>query len=602
MEETQDTAGVGVDNQSYSSPGLEGGHTKNGDRLMPDASQEGAAKTNVNPMSGEFGYYGTLDEGVESGLSPTDDPRDFVHDEEVGGPRRRGTDLLTHEKSVAAERELEEQSEANIFRIDMPCGRCIYQPKHPAGRELTIREEVCEEWAEEEGLVSSRAHDEDPREKISEQKLGDSFHYASELADEVDIPRHLVHKRLAAKIAPAIQVDTDEALPLKFNERPKDAFANPIGAFTAYEVLRDELLYEYPRTLEGVSHWHNTCSVRGVVTELWFPTDPRQYQAGMIEDADGNPAKFVVWKKSVEQRFSRERRQPQFGLLSYTLGHKIDMVAEGDLIEISSGSPSPYLDIISIACTQKTDLTVLERGDGPVRTWTDNISFEHSRDHNPTARFDRKKVTDDHSDGVPSLAQKRYRPQWEVMARHGDFDRSDPENQPPSNPAKRQGVSDKGWNFCETWTFPVSSWTPEWFLSREDVEVHDDERPFRVRAEADIPPVGTGGTEYERFTQAEFLEVFSEVENETDVEFSVADYVSAELVLTGSVPEGTIEVYTSIVGGYAAPCGEDSIAIVLRPDGDEGPKARRLYRIEGWEGRLRTAVEQMILEGSVQLA
>ena len=623
MEEKTDSAGVGVDEQTYSVPGLEGGVTKNGDRLMPEAQRESDTKTNVNPMSSEFGYYGELD-AVDSGIDPTADPRNYVFDDDEyfsDGPRRRGQTLEQQERADGLNAELQAQHESNLQETDIPGGRRVWQPKERESRESDIRHAIVEEHSQTDGLVSSRALEVEPRTLVSSSDLGEINEFAARLADELDYPRHVIAKRIAWKVAPPLDIEDGETvpmsvpaddgegeqtiqvakggdpLPLKFNDRPKDPFSNSISAFDAAINVQDELLYELPRTVEGVKPWHESCSIKARVTKLWNPNSASMRQAGMLEDSEGNKVKFVVWTRSDAEMYGRG----DFGLgvTAYTYHNSLPMLSEGDLIEIHRGSPSKYRDIISIAVTQKTDIHVIEEGEGPMRT-RHTTDYANSGGQNVEYWSHTKKVTDDHSDGVPTLAQKRYRPQWEVMARHGDFDKTDPENQPPSHPGKRRGVTDKGWNFCETWTFPVSSWTPEWFLARADVEVHSDDRPFRVRAEADVPPVGEGGSDYERFTQAEFLEVFAQIQEETNVEFSVADYVSAEMVLTGDVPGGTVEVYTSIVGGYAAPCGEDSIAIVLRPDGDEGPKARRLYRVEGWEGRLRSAVKQMILEGSSQ--
>lgn len=499
MEEAQDnTAGVGVDEQAYSVPGLKGGVTKNGDRLMPEAQRESDTKTNVNPMSAEFGYYGELD-AVDSGIDPTADLRDYVFDDDdyfSDGFRRRGQTLEAQERAEGLNAELQAQHESNLQETDLPSGRAVWQPKERESRESDIRAAIVEDHSNTDGLVSSRANDVEPRTLIDSSTLGEVNQFAARLSDELDYPRHIIAKRIAWKVAPALEIADGETvpmsvpaddgdgkqtiqvakggdpLPLKFNDRPKDAFANSISAFTAAQLVREELLYELPRTEEGVKPWHKSCSIRARVDQLWTPHSASQRQAGMLEDEEGNKVKFVVWERADAEMYGRG----DFGLgvTAYTYHNQLPMLCEGDLIEIHGGKPSKYRDIISIACNQQTDIHVLEHGEGPARG-------RHTTDYENAAPQDvgyykrAKKVSDDHSDGVPTLAQKRYRPQWAVMARHGDFDKSDPQNQPPANPAKRSGESDKGWQFCDSWTFPIRSWTPEWFLAREDVEVVGEE-------------------------------------------------------------------------------------------------------------------------------
>ena len=73
MEKTDNSAGAEISEHAYQVPGVEGGVTKNGDRIVGSKGQRMAAYTNINEQSSEFGFYGTQ-EGQDSGLTPTATP------------------------------------------------------------------------------------------------------------------------------------------------------------------------------------------------------------------------------------------------------------------------------------------------------------------------------------------------------------------------------------------------------------------------------------------------------------------------------------------------------------------------------------------------
>ena len=436
---------------------------------------------------------GRFDEDEEVNLDTSGEDADDEHPEEETYHRRVGSTLYAEELAWSQRKELEELTEARVHK------------KGEYKFEVTLNEKQAEldtKCHEEMKKYDSRPayekilDDIDPRDRLSQEQMAEVYKFSKKVLEQVGggVPRHGIARRMAWKIIDPIELPTEKQeitldatgetltmnmesvdIPLDYDGTFKDPFADPISIFNAANQVKDELLYELPRTAEGVSQYHNMASIEGRITQMWEPANKKQSHAFNMKDANGETIKVVIWEKANGKKH---------GLDSFNLTHLdwndhtgIPDLQEGDLIRIYDGKPSKWQDTLNIACVQDSLITVEEKAERSPSEDTDSSpgSKEDSlKSHNPTARFDRKTITDDYEDGGESLAKKRSRPVWAVKARHGDYDRSQahdgsgPKEEPPAHPEKKKGNSTTGWRLCQTWIFPKRM-CPDWWLDQENV-------------------------------------------------------------------------------------------------------------------------------------
>lgn len=509
--------------------------------MLPDPQREGAAKVDASgDMASEFGPYGeangvdtevgkmadprnwtestsafapgriadegipepqyegeypegTFDEDVEVDLESDDEPED--DEEERAYYRRLGSTLKAEEMARAQRKELEVLTEKRVHKqgernFDVTLNEKQAELDHQCHEEM---KEHDSRPAYEKIL-----DDFEPRAHVGQEKLAKIHKFAQQIVDQIGgISHRGVAKRIAMKVADPIDTPQKEKeitldatgetitiqvgtidIPLDYDGSFQDPFAEPISVFNAAMQVKDELLYELPRTADGVSEYHRNASVEGTITQKWDPAHPKQRDAFNMKDANGEIIKVVIWEKADGKKY---------GLDSFNLIHLdwndhtgIPELYEGDTIRIYDGKPSKWQDVLNIACTQDSLITVEERGEQFEEEIASGPTYEDYNGQNPTYYQETKKVTDTHDDGVTSLAHKRYRPVWAVRARHGDYDRSKaddgsgPKEEPPTHPGKMAGDTDTGWRFCNKWIFPMRM-CPDWWLEQNNVETVNNE-------------------------------------------------------------------------------------------------------------------------------
>lgn len=139
--------------------------------------------------------------------------------------------------------------------------------------------------------------------------------------------------------------------------------------------------------IKDISKWQWDVTIEGEVVVLWEPNDPAsQQQVGLVDDGSGQQCKVTVWNNSYED----------------TVLH------EGDRVRIIDGEPDRYNGRPTLAVSGRTEIQVLEEGDGPAP--------QGARWYNPP-RFDE--------------------PSMEEIARRRTYRHRNPERGFSANPNKR---------------------------------------------------------------------------------------------------------------------------------------------------------------------
>jgi hypothetical protein len=219
----------------------------------------------------------------------------------------------------------------------------------------------------------TKPREQDPREMISPDTLGEINRFANKIYNELDMPsRAVIAKRIAWKVAPKIDLDGD--IPVDYVGSFLDPFSPSTDDLTAAEQVRDELLYEFPTTKEGVNPSHKNASIRVTVSNMFQPNNSSQKQVFNAKDADGKTVKVTIWKNSDGDQNGPD--SPPFGLLSWNLNSSLPAISEGDELLIMGAKPSPYRDTINITATTDTDIIKFGRGDGETVAYKPPITEE----------------------------------------------------------------------------------------------------------------------------------------------------------------------------------------------------------------------------------
>lgn len=365
MEQSTNHTGAAADvaTDAYQSPGREGGYTRDGQPLAPTVQQSKAAKLESTNMTAEFGRNGVTD-SIHSGLSANADPSQYTTDPD-GEVRRLGQTLEQQERAEGLNAELDDIHDANVRWNDKPEGGSVWEPLADPDREADHQAEMMEY----DNDPDPRPHEEaDPQTLISPDQLADVNRYAAKLAERFDVSTAELSRRMSWKLAPMLEMP-DNGAPVGYrgtddDDHPIHVLTDPYkpkkyDALNAAQELRSELLYELPEHTEGIKASHSSVNAVGVVTKLFDPNRRDQVQVGRAEDADGREFGFCIFRDSVTERWAADNWK--------TPAH-IEMVGIGDTIQIDNAKPKAYKNIISLTVTSKSEVRVLERGDGPVIT------------------------------------------------------------------------------------------------------------------------------------------------------------------------------------------------------------------------------------------
>ncbi|MFC4407831.1 hypothetical protein [Haloarchaeobius iranensis] len=181
----------------------------------------------------------------------------------------------------------------------------------------------------ERGVLGSGGDpDVEPRERLDAETLGGVNRYGMHLAERFRGPTRASYvKQLAEKVA--CQNIGLTAAVLKTNEevaKGTDAI-QPIGTIAEWM---------------GHPKYSIQANVEAEVTTLYQPAAVNQQQVGVLEDGSGT-AKLTIWKRSKVRTVLRE----------------------GDRVRLLNCEVGWYGGQPTLACTSESEVSVLERGDGP---------------------------------------------------------------------------------------------------------------------------------------------------------------------------------------------------------------------------------------------
>ncbi|RCU44388.1 hypothetical protein DU504_16655 [Haloplanus salinus] len=177
-------------------------------------------------------------------------------------------------------------------------------------------------------------------------------------------------------------------------------------------------------------------STQGRVAILFENTHPGIKQAGVLQDDTGS-IRFAIWKKS-EWDETRPTPDPT-DVSGRTLirSHRFPELAVGDLVRAKNVVKGWYGDEATFETRRDSELTILKRAadDSKDDTATSETATTHER------RPRQRRRTDPKTTGTPI----------------------------PKNPIAY-------WRGSERWVFPITDWTPDWWLAQENVETVEQDR------------------------------------------------------------------------------------------------------------------------------
>jgi len=162
----------------------------------------------------------------------------------------------------------------------------------------------------------------DPRQGLSQAELAQVNKQAARIARRLrnGPSRAVVGRRLAERVA-AGQAITE-------------------AVFETVEAIQAEPGVVQP--IAAVDSWAYEATIEGDVAVLFEPASNSQQQVGYVEDESGQ-IKVTIWEKSQQGT----------------------VLSEGDRVRICAGKPGSFRGETTLAVTYDTEVTILERGDGP---------------------------------------------------------------------------------------------------------------------------------------------------------------------------------------------------------------------------------------------
>ena len=162
----------------------------------------------------------------------------------------------------------------------------------------------------------------DPRERLSQAELAQVNKQAARIAKRLGSgpSQAVIGKRLGERVAAGQEITE--------------------AVFETVEAIQAEPGVVQP--IAAVDSWASEATIEGEVAVLFEPASNSQQQVGYVEDESGQ-IKVTVWEKSQQKT----------------------VLSEGDRVRIYAGKPGSYRGETTLAVTYDTEVTILERGDGP---------------------------------------------------------------------------------------------------------------------------------------------------------------------------------------------------------------------------------------------
>ena len=249
---------------------------------------------------------------------------DYDWSREAGLDHPYGTTLEAEERRLAEEQELARQRDSALVAHEADVDRersCRVQTEREAS-------ERVRDFRERGVLGSGGDPDVDPREQLDTETLGGVNRYGMQLAERFRGPTRAAYaKRLAEKVA--CQDMGLTAAVLKTNED----VAKGTDAIQPIATLEEWM---------GHPKYAIQANVEAEVKTLYQPAAVNQQQVGVLDDGS-RTAKLTIWKRS-------------------NVG---TVLREGDRVRLLNCEVGWYGGQPTLACTSESEVSVLERGDGP---------------------------------------------------------------------------------------------------------------------------------------------------------------------------------------------------------------------------------------------
>jgi hypothetical protein len=287
----------------------------------------------------------SADDNLDRRLSPRTDSRgsewkyDFTRDPEMEPGRRRGETLAGQEKRLG--REAEQKRHGEVVRAG-----------HSAGDERAKASRMVEderEWHRYDVATEEAAAM--PLSWVEQADLTGTV--SDEVASQV--------RRQAGRIHERVEGSPSEGLLRRWIVERVRRGQDLIAAVD--DVHREAQRWNgATQTISTIRWGDRTATIEVEVKTLWDPKASSQKQVGIIEDDEGETAKFVIWKNSM----------------------KTCKLREGDRVKFEGIKVNVYSGQLALAVTSETTVRVLEEGDGPSRysckgnSWTGDTENEHS--------------------------------------------------------------------------------------------------------------------------------------------------------------------------------------------------------------------------------
>jgi hypothetical protein len=328
------------------------GATEGGQAMVTSKQRELDIETeqgeNVVYM-GDFDFAETGDDPYDWTCAIEDESRTLEQEERAAGVEAEFD--RHHERAHAAHKRGEEPGLANAV-----ASRRLARSWLPEPRGTTV-EEVQAEVEDEKARPHPRVR-EGTKEVAGE--INEEAERIRERYAEACPKKRLIAKAIAERVANGQQLN--EAV-LGVDEYVRNR--RPLSGQRQY--------------IKDVSQWQWDATIEGEVVTLWEPKDPwSQQQVGLVDDGTGE-CKVTVWNNSYED----------------TVLH------EGDRVRIIDSEPDRYNGRPTLAVSSRTEIQVLEEGDGPApqgARWYNPPNFDEPsmeeiarrrtyRHRNPKRRF-----------------------------------------------------------------------------------------------------------------------------------------------------------------------------------------------------------------------
>jgi hypothetical protein len=291
------------------------GTSNDGQAIVSDKQRELDAETEQGKnvvFMGDFDFADTGDDPYDWMCAIDDESRTLEQEERAAGVEAEFD--RHHERAHAAHERGEEPGRANA-----EANRRLARSWLPSVLGTNV-EEVREQMSPRE----------DPKEFVRE-------HVPSDLVEAVREEAHHLSERYETS-------GPEWSVAKRIVERVEGGMEFKMAVFDERESIKNRRPIQGQRQyIEDIDQYQWEATIEGEVTVLWEPKDPwAQQQVGLVDDGT-DECKVTIWNNS----------------------YKETVLHEGDRVRITNGEPGQYNGRKTMAVSGRTEIQVIEEGDGP---------------------------------------------------------------------------------------------------------------------------------------------------------------------------------------------------------------------------------------------